>query len=340
MKEIDNPIYFFPWYGVINIKIRDIEINKTVLSPMAGATDLPFRTICKEMGVGLVVTEMVSAKGLYYKDKATHRLTKIEEKERPASLQIFGSDPKIMSEIIKNDLNTRDEVDIIDINMGCPAPKIVKNGDGSALMKKPKLVAEILSACVKVSKKPITVKIRSGWDGDNINGLEISKIAEDSGVDAITVHGRTREMFYRGDADWDIIGEIKQSLKIPVIGNGDVFKAADAIRLMEHTNCDAVAVGRGALGNPFLFKAINNKMDGKEDYTPSYDEVLKTILYHIDLSCKFKGEKTAMKEMRKHIAWYLKGFKNSNEIKNSINRMEDKEEIKKLLKTYFETFRN
>ena len=317
------------------MKIRDIEINKTVLSPMAGVTDLAFRIICKEMGVGLVVTEMISAKGLYYKDEATKRLTKIEEKERPVSLQIFGSDPVIMSQVIARDLNHRSEVDIIDINMGCPAPKIVKNGDGSALMKDPKLVAEILSACVKVSKKPITVKIRSGWDNHNINAVEIAKIAEDSGVDAITVHGRTREMFYTGNADWDIIGEIKERLKIPVIGNGDVFKSLDAIKLMDYTGCDAVAVGRGAMGNPFLFKGINDLLDGKEDYNPTYDEILNTMLYHMNLSCEFKGENTAIKEMRKHISWYLKGFKNSNEIKNLINKMGDKKEIEKILKDYF-----
>ncbi|MGO1469414.1 MAG: tRNA dihydrouridine synthase DusB [Tissierella sp.] len=317
------------------MKIRDIEIDKTVLSPMAGVTDLSYRTICKEMGVGLVVTEMVSAKGLYYKDEATKRLTKIKEKERPVSLQIFGSDAEIISQVISKDLNERNEVDIIDINMGCPAPKIVKNGDGSALMKNPKLVSEILSTSVKVSKKPITVKIRSGWDSDNINAVKISKIAEECGVEAITVHGRTREMFYTGSADWDIIGEIKNRLRIPVIGNGDVFKSSDAIKLMDYTGCDAVAIGRGAMGNPLLFKGINNLLNGKEDYIPTYDEILTIILYHMNLSCQLKGEKTAIKEMRKHISWYLKGFRNSNEVKNLINRMEDKKDIEKTLRDYF-----
>lgn len=317
------------------MKIRDIDINKTVLSPMAGVTDLAFRLICKEMGVGLVVTEMVSAKGLYYKDKGTEMLTAIKNEERPISLQIFGSDPDIMSYVIKNDLNFRDDIDIIDINMGCPAPKIVKNGDGSALMKDPKLISKILEKCVKVSKKPLTIKIRSGWDKDNINAIEISKIAEESGIDAITVHGRTREMYYTGDADWDIIGEIKSRLKIPVIGNGDIFDSSDAIKMIEYTGCDGVAIGRGAMGNPFLFKGINNVLSGEKDYSPTYDEQLKTILLHMDLSCELKGEKIAIKEMRKHIAWYLKGLKNSNEIKNRVNTMESKNKIEDLWKNTF-----
>lgn len=317
------------------MKIRDIEINKTVLSPMAGVTDLAFRLICKEMGVGLVVTEMVSAKGLYYKDKGTEMLTMIKQEERPISLQIFGSDPDIMSHVIKNDLNLRDDIDIIDINMGCPAPKIVKNGDGSALMKDPYLISKILEKCVKVSKKPLTIKIRSGWDKDSINAVEISKIAEDSGIDAITVHGRTREMYYTGNADWDIIGEIKSRLKIPVIGNGDIFDFSDAIKMMDYTGCDGVAIGRGAMGNPFIFKEINNLLAGAKEYLPTYNEQLNTILLHMDLSCKLKGEKMAIKEMRKHIAWYLKGLKNSNEIKNLVNTIESKNEIEVVLKKYF-----
>lgn len=316
------------------MKIRDIEINKTVLSPMAGVTDLAFRLICKEMGVGLLVTEMISAKGLYYEDRGTRWISQIEESESPISIQIFGSDPDIMSHIIKNDLNFRDEVDIIDINMGCPAPKIVKNGDGSAIMKNPKLAAKILTACVKASKKPVSLKIRSGWDSNNINGLEIAKIAQECGIDAITVHGRTREMFYTGQADWDIIGEIKSNLKIPVIGNGDVFEPIDANRLMEYTRCDGVAIGRGAMGNPFLFRRINNLLNGKEDNPPTHEELLSVILKHMDLACHFKGERVAIKEMRKHIAWYLKGLKSSNEIKNLVNTIEDRKEIEGILKDY------
>ncbi len=321
------------------MKIRNIEINKTVLSPMAGITDLAFRLICKEMGAGLVVTEMVSAKGLYYKDKGTKILTTIEEEERPVSLQIFGSDPEIMSQIIREDLNFRDDVDIIDINMGCPAPKIVKNGDGSALMKDPILVSKILDKCVRASKKPLTVKIRSGWDKDSVNGIEIARIAEDSGVDGIIVHGRTREMYYSGDADWDIIGEIKSRLKIPVIGNGDIFRASDALDMMEYTKCDGVAIGRGAMGNPFLFRQINDLLEEKEVYLPTYEERLKVILAHIDLACKLKGEKIAIKEMRKHIAWYIKGFRNSNEIKNLVNTIEDRERIEGILIKYFGEFK-
>lgn len=317
------------------MKIRDIEINKTVLSPMAGITDLAFRLICKEMGAGLVVTEMVSAKGLYYKDKGTKILTTIKEEERPVSLQIFGSDPDIMSQVIREDLNFRDDVDIIDINMGCPAPKIVKNGDGSALMKDPILVSEILSKCVEASSKPLTVKIRSGWDKDSVNGMEIARIAEDSGVDSITVHARTREMYYSGEADWDIIAEIKSGLKIPVIGNGDIFTASDALDMLKYTGCDGVAIGRGAMGNPFLFRQINDLLEAREVYLPTYDQQLKTILAHIELSSRLKGEKMAMKEMRKHIAWYIKGLRNSNEIKNLVNTIEDRERIEEILKKYF-----
>lgn len=319
------------------MKIRNIEIDKTVLSPMAGITDLAFRLICKEMGVGLVVTEMVSAKGLFYKDKNTKVLTAIEDRERPVSLQIFGSDPDIMSRVIKEDLNYRKDIDMIDINMGCPAPKIVKNGDGSALMKRPKLVGEILEKCVKASIKPLTLKIRSGWNEDSINGVEISKIAESCGIDAITVHGRTREMYYNGKADWDIVGRIKEEVKIPVIGNGDIFSGRDALDMFEYTRCDGIAVGRGAMGNPFLFTEINRALNGEEYKGPSYYQVLETMLNHIDLACRLKREDIAIKEMRKHIAWYLKGIRNSNQVKNTINTMEDKEEIKRLLKDFFKS---
>lgn len=322
------------------MKIRNIEINKTVLSPMAGVTDLAFRLLCKEMGAGLVVTEMVSAKGIYYGNEGTERLTLIKEEERPVSLQIFGSDPEIMSNIIKNNLNKRQDIDIIDINMGCPAPKIVKNGDGSALMKNPKLISQILEKCVKSSNKPLTVKIRSGWDKESINAVEISKIAEASGIDAITIHGRTREMYYSGTADWDIIGEVKSKVKIPVIGNGDIFNASDAINMIKYTNCDAVAIARGSMGNPFIFKEIENRLKGKSEYIPTYEELQHTIFQHINLSCKLKGERTAIREMRKHIAWYLKGLKNSNEIKALINTMEARKEIEKLLKEYFQSLNN
>ncbi len=317
--------------------IGSIELkNNIILAPMAGITDLSFRTICKEKGAGLVFTEMVSSKGLYYGDKATNRLTKIDDWERPIGIQIFGSDPKIMGYIVEKDLNQRDDIDIIDINMGCPAPKIVKNQDGSALMKNPKLVREILRSVIKVSQKPVTIKIRMGWDSNSINGIDIAKIAEEEGVSAVTVHGRTRDMFYSGKADWDFIAEVKESVGIPVIGNGDIFEPEDGVALFNHTNCDAIAIGRGSMGNPWIFERIQNLLDGKEDRIPTTREKIYMAIRHLNMACDLNGERVGVKEMRKHIAWYLKGMKNSNEIKNKINTVEEREEVEKLLMLYLE----
>lgn len=317
------------------MKIGNIELKSNIiLAPMAGVTDLAYRIICKEMGAGLVVTEMVSAKGLYYEDKGTKRLTKIDQKERPVALQIFGSDPYVMSNVVKNNLNQREDIDIIDVNMGCPAPKIVKNGDGSSLLRDPKLVRNILREMVKVSNKPITLKIRIGWDQDSINGLEIGKIAEEEGVSALTVHGRTRDMFYSGKADWDIIRKIKNTLSIPVIGNGDVFQPEDGVALFKHTNCDGIAIGRGAMGNPWIFSRIENLMKGEKDILPTYQEIINMAIRHLHMACKIKGENVGVKEMRKHIAWYIKGLPKSNEIKNKINTVENAINMEDILLNY------
>lgn len=313
-----------------NVKLQ----NNIFLAPMAGVTDRAYRIICKEMGAGLVFTEMVSSKGLYYEDEKTKELTSIAEKERPVAIQIFGSDPSIMSEVVKKYINPRDDIDILDINMGCPAPKIVKNGDGAALLKNPPLIKKILKEVVKASTKPVTIKIRTGWDINNINGMEIAKMAEEEGVSAITVHGRTRDMFYSGKANWEYIGKIKNSVNIPVIGNGDIFEPIDAVNMMEYTGCDGVAIGRGAMGNPWIFKRINLLIEGKDDVKPSNIDRINMAIKHLNMVCDIKGEKTGIREMRKHIAWYLKGMRDSNKIKNIINSVESKQEIEKILLDY------
>ncbi len=317
------------------MRIGNIELeNNVFLAPMAGVTDLAFRIICKEMGAGLVFSEMVSSKGLYFNDSSTKDLLQVDSKERPAAIQLFGSEPQIMANVIENYLNNRDDVDIIDLNMGCPAPKIVKNGDGSALMRNPKLVREVLKAMVKASSKPVTVKIRMGWDHESINGIEIAKIAEEEGVAALTIHARTKDMLYSGEADWDYIRRVKESICIPVIGNGDIFHPEDGIRMLEFTNCDAIAIGRGAQGNPWIFRRIINLMKGEEDIPPSKEEIINMCIKHLNLVCGIKQEHVGVREMRKHIAWYLKGLRNSNEIKNLVNTIDNKKEMEKLLLEY------
>lgn len=319
------------------MKIGSFNIdNKLMLAPMAGVTDLAFRIICKEMGVGLTVTEMVSAKGMYYNDRKTDSLTEIDPRERPVSLQIFGSEPDIMEHVVKNKLNGREDIDIIDINMGCPAPKIVKNGDGSALMKDPMLAERVIRSVAGASNKPVTVKIRKGWDEKSVNGVQIAKLAEASGAAAITVHARTRDMFYSGKADWDYIGKVKEAVDIPVIGNGDIFTPQDALDMMDRTGCDGVAIGRGAMGNPWIFRQINQLLDEREAEVPSPQEILETGIRHMNMVCDIKGERIGVREMRKQLAWYIKGMRNSNEIKNRINTMVDKVEIEMLLRDYME----
>lgn len=316
------------------MKFRDFEVeNEVFLAPMAGVTDLPFRLICKELGCGLLYTEMINAKALCYDDKNTKKMLNILDKEHPVAVQIFGSEPEFMGKAtqILNDYPN----EILDINMGCPAPKVVKNGDGSALMRNPKLAGQVLDQVVKNSKKPVTLKIRKGWDDNSVNALEIAKIAEDCGICAITIHGRTREQYYSGQADWDIIGEVKSQISIPVIGNGDVTSVEDAIRIKDHTGCDAIMIGRGAQGNPWIFKRIDHYMKtGQLLDPPSKDEKIDIAIKHMDLAIKEHGEYVAVREMRKHIGWYLKGMKHSARFRDQINHMVTAKEVIDTLNQY------
>lgn len=318
------------------MKIGNVELkNKVFLSPMAGVTDLPFRLICKEQNCGMLYTEMINAKALCYDDENTKKMLKIEEEEHPVAVQIFGSDPEFMgraAEIMNQYPN-----EILDINMGCPAPKVVKNGDGSALMKNPKLAEEVLKSVVKHSTKPVTLKIRKGWDDNSINAIEIAKIAEASGISALAIHGRTREQYYSGKADWDIITDIKNAINIPVIGNGDVFTVEDARNMLDKTGCDAIMIGRGAQGNPWIFKRINHYMETGEILPePTIEEKIRIAKKHLNLAVEEHGEYVAVREMRKHIAWYLKGLKGSAKVRDEINKITSYEEVLRRLDDYME----
>ncbi len=316
------------------MKIGNVElINRVFLAPMAGVTDMPFRVLCKEQGCGLVYTEMVSAKGMHYDDEKSTRLTLLDNREKPGAVQIFGSEPEIMAGVTEK-LNESD-ASIIDINMGCPAPKITKNGEGSALMKRPGQVEKIVKAVVKVSAKPVTVKIRKGWDECSVNAVEIARIAEACGASAVAVHGRTREQYYSGKADWSIIKQVKQSVSIPVIGNGDVTGPREARRLFEETGCDAIMVGRGAQGNPWIFKQILKYLEeGELIPEPSAQEKIETIIRHMNMLIEHKGERTGILEMRSHIAWYIKGMRDAAYTKQKIFTMNDKKEIISLLQNF------
>ena len=318
------------------MKIGNVNLdNEVFLSPMAGVTDLPFRLICKEKGCGMLYTEMINAKALCYDDENTKKMLKIEDEEHPIAVQIFGSDPEYMGKAAA--IMNQYPNEILDINMGCPAPKVIKNGDGSALMRNPKLAAEVLKAVVKNSEKPVTLKIRKGWDDDSVNAVEIAKIAEECGISALAIHGRTREQFYSGKADWDIIAEIKQSINIPVIGNGDVFEVQDAVNMLEKTKCDAIMIGRGAQGNPWIFKRINHYMrTGEILPEPTLEEKITTAIKHMNLAVAEHGDYVAVREMRKHIGWYLKGLKNSAKYRDQINKITDYKEVITMLEEYMQ----
>lgn len=304
--------------------------NNLILAPMAGVTDLPFRLLCKEQGAGLLCMEMVSAKAIMYKNRNTIDLLKIDERELPVSLQLFGSDPDIISKVA-HEIEER-PFDILDINMGCPVPKIVNNGEGSALMKNPKLAGEIIEKTVKAIKKPVTVKIRKGFDDNHINAVEMAKIAEASGAAAIAVHGRTREQYYSGKADWDIIRQVKEAVSIPVIGNGDLLTAEDVIAMQKQTGCDGFMIGRGAQGNPWIFRQVLTFFEtGELLPKPEFEEVVEMMLRHARMMLEFKGEYTGIREIRKHGAWYTAGYKNSAKLRVMINQVETYDELEALL---------
>ena len=317
------------------IKIGNVELdNNLILAPMAGVTNLPFRIICEKFEPGMVCTEMASSKAIFYNDQKTRRLLNTEGEKRPISFQIFGSDEETMGYTAKYMSKI---ADIIDINMGCPAPKVVKNGDGSKLLLDLEKAKRIMKVVVENSSVPVTVKIRKGWDKENIVAVQVAKIAEEVGISAITIHGRTRSEFYTGKADWDIIKEVKDSVKIPVIGNGDIVDEETAYQMFEKTGVDGIMIGRGSFGNPWIFKNIKHFLiTGEKLPSPTNSERLNIIKEHIDLAVEEKGE-IAIKELRKHIAWYTKNLKNSSEFRNSINMIETKEQLIKTLNEYFET---
>ncbi len=301
--------------------------NNVIAAPMAGVTDLPFRLLLKEQGAGLVCSEMVSAKAIYYNNKNTEPLMMVDEKERPFSLQLFGSDPELMAEMVRK-IEDR-PFDIIDINMGCPVPKVVNNGEGSALMKQPLLAGKIIEAMAKATEKPVTVKIRKGFDDEHVNAVEMAHIAQESGAAAVAVHGRTREQYYHGKADWDIIRQVKEAVNIPVIGNGDINSSEAAKEIQKQTGCDGIMVARGLQGNPWLIRQILY-----DKPKPAIEEVVEMILRHAKMQVEFSGEYLGIRQMRKHVAWYTTGYPGSSKLRGMVNQVESLEELEQLLETY------
>lgn len=316
------------------VKIKTVTTqNNVFLAPMAGVTDLPFRILCKEQNCGMVYTEMVSAKGLLYENEKTGSLLEIDQREHPVAAQLFGNDPKILGEMAR--MVEQMPVDIIDINMGCPALKITRNGEGSALMQNPEKIGEIVYHVAKSIQKPLTIKIRKGFTEETINAVQIAKIAEEAGVSAIAVHGRTREQFYSGKADWNIIKEVKQAVSIPVIGNGDIIEPQDAGNMMEQTGCDAVMIGRGAQGNPWIFKRTTHYLaTGILLPQPTIEERISTAIEHARMILKLKGDYIGICQMRSHLAWYIKGLPKSSEMRVKINKIENYNELEKVLWEY------
>ena len=317
--------------------IRTLQIGKVtlennlILAPMAGVSDLPFRLLCREQGAGLVCMEMVSAKAILYKNRNTEELLTIDPKEHPVSLQLFGSDPDIISEIAKQ-IEER-PFDILDLNMGCPVPKVVNNGDGSALMKNPRLAGEIIEKTARAIKKPLTVKIRKGFDDAHVNAVELAHIAQESGAAAVAVHGRTREQYYAGHADWDIIRQVKEAVSIPVIGNGDIRTPEDVAAMAEQTGCDGYMIARGAEGNPWIFRQILHYFDtGEHLARPDFSEVTEMLLRHAKMQIDCKGDYTGIREIRKHAAWYTAGYRNSSKLRGRINEVENYEQLEALFR--------
>ena len=315
--------------GFGKLKIGNVELeNNVILGPMAGISDLPFRLLCHEQGAGLVCMEMVSAKAITYKNKNTDKLMDIHPSEHPVSLQLFGSEPDVMAEATR--MIADKPYDILDVNMGCPVPKVVGNGEGSALMKKPELIEEIVKALVSATDRPVTVKIRKGFNDNSINAVECALAAQQGGAAAVAVHGRTREQYYSGKADWSIIAKVKDAVNIPVIGNGDVVDGPSAKALFEETGCDGIMIARAAQGNPWIFREVVSylKGEGTPD-RPSPQEVYDTVMRHADLQLEYKGEYIGIREMRKHVSWYTAGYPGSARFRNIINQMEDMESLKK-----------